>query len=560
MPDIANLDQLVGAMDGRSTTAGWDVVVSYSTKELNESLSKLWEADFFSKVEVRPKKKQGEIESDFEIALHRPTIKFIAQGAAVVRLEMGVSGRCWPDGKSPSSDVIEIELGIYSLTFEIPLVSVEDGERLSGDETSAEKAADSIVQFKQDSKETTRNIVMHFKNIPKETWELKPVDKEKASKLKATCDVADAVSELQAWFFNNVNDVEYKIAQVNNQKLPGGQSGVQLRPLSFVFASHGEGDDAVLSIYIQTDASGRAPGNTNPKFEISDNSGGQLIYRPLPKGYTAGMVIHHEVMRDNLFLPSLNAAVTVEGETQHAASNSLSPGARGFQFNVKVDRKFMQPVNEPYDFRLDFWNGSYSEVFGKGILLNLQDHPLVLRIEDGKAKWTLAYEDNNMTWQRNLLDGSRGFRGSIDLRIWVDTTAPPKDNPNGPRRDPIPLIPSQADLSLPTTAFAFVPRNEFHFDVKARDDPDPVSAWPLWKRFLTGGNSHSATWSNQIPTNFQNLEAKFADIKFHWQSLNFLCTKNVFAAGKDIVQIDTGVGLKTPHDVMLVGRIVPVMQ
>lgn len=69
----------------------------------------------------------------------------------------------------------------------------------------------------------------------------------------------------------------------------------------------------------------------------------------------------------------------------------------------------------------------------------------------------------------------------------------------------------------------------------------------------------SIRWQEELPSKFNNLTVEFdKPISFSFQGLNFLLTTNVFAnpISQNIIKIDTGLGLLTPHDALLVGQVV----
>ncbi|KAL6808377.1 hypothetical protein V8C40DRAFT_165624 [Trichoderma camerunense] len=530
MARTATVTELNEAMKSHSVTGDWDVVVSYSTKKLNAILDSLWyrggKTDF---VAITPKSQPGQLENDYEMKLHNPTLNFVTKGPATACLKMGLSGTAWIGGKAAAKKV-DIQLGTFQIQFEVPVVSVPSDAQMSGSEVPSVKPADSVIEFHNEAG-SARNIIFHFQDIRQEKWEVDTLDKNKATNLDASIDMTEVVSELQTWFYDNIKDVDYCIAQVNNEAVPGTESSTVLRPKSFVFATHGEGDDSVLSIYIQTEASNFNPGQTSPTFPIPATD--SVTYRPIPDGFDAAVTIRYEVMRDLFFLPSINDAIKM-ADGSLSASDTRDSSQDGFQFSVKMDVSYIESVQK------DYWWG---QQYGGKIWGNLKETPLTLRVRDGYATWSLEYWQSNIGWQQNQyfgMPGMSGWIGAVDAHCWVNNTQQ--------------ILPSNHDLH--TAAYSFKPQSEFHLDLAARPDPDPWSEWPWYKKLAMGKPKNE--WSNSLPANFQGFKVNFNEVKIEFKNLNFLLTKNIFANAltKDIIQVDTDKGLFTPHDVILVGKVV----
>lgn len=85
-----------------------------------------------------------------------------------------------------------------------------------------------------------------------------------------------------------------------------------------------------------------------------------------------------------------------------------------------------------------------------------------------------------------------------------------------------------------------------------RAGDEPPKAWYMHVMGVITG-SH---WSNDVPRVYKDLHATFDDVKVDAMSINFFATKNVFAGGEDIISISGRECIKTPHDVLLLGKIV----
>lgn len=234
--------------------------------------------------------------------------------------------------------------------------------------------------------------------------------------------------ELHSWFQETVRDVEYPVAQVNKSSISDNAGFRVLEPQSFVFASHGTKSDAVLSIYIKVKESGYDPGDLNPVFPLTTN--GDLVYKLVPEGYEASVLIRYDVMLRN-FLDSINSSASLPN-SQPAASDSRGSGEDGFRIKIKVDSHYIKdPASQSWFDLVPFLDWiPVSQEYGKKFNINLIDNPLNLRIQNKTATWWLNYDQSNIMWQRNFhwagggepgTSGAHlGDTGVFDAKVTVD--------------------------------------------------------------------------------------------------------------------------------------------
>jgi hypothetical protein len=61
--------------------------------------------------------------------------------------------------------------------------------------------------------------------------------------------------------------------------------------------------------------------------------------------------------------------------------------------------------------------------------------------------------------------------------------------------------------------------------------------------------------ATELPHTMDKLEMKFDTIQVPMHTINWLLTENIFAGHGNLIELDVNEGLKTPHDVLLVGKI-----
>lgn len=78
----------------------------------------------------------------------------------------------------------------------------------------------------------------------------------------------------------------------------------------------------------------------------------------------------------------------------------------------------------------------------------------------------------------------------------------------------------------------------------------------FFERLFAGPQYDRNIWDDNVPDECKNLQVGFLDFSLSLASLDYVATKNVFASSHKVVHIDTGKGMLTPHDVMLLGTII----
>ncbi|KAI0967773.1 hypothetical protein F4678DRAFT_482796 [Xylaria arbuscula] len=521
----APLNTLVSALRGRSITNAWDVVVSYNLAKMQTVLNDLWGGKQVGAIPIDPKPVPGKIVNSYLMQLHKPALKFIAEeGPAMARLTMGLSGISYLD--QDKDKPLPIDLGTFVIDIDVPLVSIPGGPGMSGDGKLAE-SSNTLKTFGE-NKPAEYNIVFHFSSVSEKKWNLRTLDAEKVTNQDTSIDMLLVSNELQRWFRENVRSIDYILAQIKEDEIPAATAGdVILKPKSFVFAINGTGADAVLSLYIQTKESGFGPGDTNPSFSLPDQDG--MAIRLVPAGYDVSVVIRHEVMRDLFFVSNINRILGA-GATYDVRDASED----GFKFAIRSNQYYEQKINDRELFQ--------SYVGGGKLHGNFLEHPFIFRVQNNSAWWTLDWSDK-VNWQLNNHFGGKPCLGSFDVHTWADSTTQNI---------------ASSDRNLSSFKWSFLPASQFHITMTPTGNPDPWSNWPVWKKFLYGPPNYD--WSMDLPEQVSTYKPNLNEINISFNGLDFFLTKNLFAKPSDpnVITIDSGVGLLTPHEALLVGTIGPL--
>ncbi|RXS80452.1 hypothetical protein EST92_17560 [Streptomyces sp. TM32] len=494
------LTELVSAMNGQPTANEWDIVVSYSEGQLNDFLKKRYEQGEL--VELVSISTTGtnpitgdDFRIDYTVNFQTPTMNFILGRADVVRLTMpiGAGSRyaVTPAGAEKPSRSAEIPDG-YSVVAIVPLAA------LSGDAGDVVDQGN-VVRFEHGGP-STRHVVLHFRNDSKGTvFQVQPPPGQGPPGDILTTYFLPKLSE---YFQNEVAEVAYVLAGVDNSQ--PSKDAKLFTPKSFAFASTGEEGAGCLSLFIQTAESGNPAGNAAPSFQ----PGGRQM-SPVPTGYTASIILSHDLVTNAFFKPKFEA----EGFTVEVESC-----ARGALLSLSKD---VSVIREGEDEQWIFGGHCYT-----GLRLSMKDFPLKLELSDGKAtaKWTGRAESSWSEWTAG--EGQTGHYGGVDVTI---------------------------DLSKAAEAFSVTNRGidfpEFKF---TRDD------------FVVGINKHSCSFLERLggcletPPPFYSgqMTLQIPGINFSQRGLDYFLETNLLEPGRQMIEVDSHAGLGTPHDFLIVGKIV----
>ncbi|KAL8750394.1 MAG: hypothetical protein Q9184_006439 [Pyrenodesmia sp. 2 TL-2023] len=515
-------------MNGKSATCNWDVVVSYRVGKLNAVLRNMWNRGHYSQAEVDDvmdvsKKKR----TKYRLKVNSPTLQFVKDGAAAL-LTMGIEGDAYSYGADQTFDekmpvTATFYRGQYTLQVEVPIATIPAEIVESGDVEKFKEAAkvDHHCVFADQDYKKGHNIVFHFQAIPAESWKIVSTDAKGNINPKIDATLAAAAAVLQRWFLRTVKLVDYTIAKIVNEKSVDDPDSV-LQPLSFVLSAQGQGDSASLSIFMQTKGSTYGPGDRKPRFSVAAS--------PIPDGHDASIILRYEILRDSFFIKKLSASLKTK-DSPVPVLDFHTEGEPGFDFGVSIDRTFIKNGQN-----FDMVN-QFLLQYSKGDTWHLRDHPIKLRIRDAKASWTLSrssileWVDINHTEIGEPVLSSTNGKTIVEYSVDKETS----------------IVTTESDIS--TIGFAFT-KKDLKIVPRAGDEPPK----PLHMRIL--GALAGSQWSNEVPEVYKDLHATFEDASVHAMSINFFATKNVFAGGEDIISVSGADGIKTPHDVLLLGRVV----
>ena len=281
---FSSLSDLVSSMNGKPSTNQWDIVCSYTVAQLNQFLQAQYEVGKLAKeVHLSTEREDPLMGTDFTISYNiqfaSPQLGFISGRSGFATLEMpikdGSSYSVTPKGADKPTRTVSIPGGKYSVKAVVPLAAIR------GD-TGEIKEQGNIIEF-SDGGSHDNHVIIHFKNEKGTSYEIVPKSDPQDKDTLETY----FLPVLSQYFQTEINEIDYALSTVNNSQPPSGLS--VFTPKSFAFASMGDGDSGVLSLYIQTSESNNPPGNASPSFQPGDS---QVF--PIPKSYTGSIVISNK--------------------------------------------------------------------------------------------------------------------------------------------------------------------------------------------------------------------------------------------------------------------------
>ena len=292
------ISDLVQAMNGNPSTHNWDVVVSYSIKQINESLVEKYNAKKIVteiKFDIPVVLKNESYIIRYDINFDPPVLSFIAgESKAKLVMKIGKGSNYLVIKDNTITQTKPIPENQYSLKMTVPLAVLHGT-------TGKIIESGNIVNF-VDHKEEEAHVILHFKNA--ESISIDPTSDPEYPEHKELFDILDNyfLPYFSLHFAKNMTELDYALAGLNNYKLPSNQ--LNLAPKSFVFSTMASSDGQydVLSLYIQTNLS-----NSQGSSIILSFKPGDTAILPIPQGKTASVIISRDLIANFLIKPQLES-------------------------------------------------------------------------------------------------------------------------------------------------------------------------------------------------------------------------------------------------------------
>ena len=497
---MASKIDLVKNMAGVDSTNGWDIVTSYTEKQLNSFLASQYDAGKLAKqVKLSNKRHDPLTGAQFTIAytinFDSPKLSFIQGRAGYVNLLMPIgknsSYTVTPQGAAKPTKTGEISGNKYSVKATIPLAAI------AGDSKVTDQGQ--VIAFSSGSAQKS-HVVIHFKNEKGALYTLEPVPGPADKDILSTY----FLPLLEQYFQTKVNEIDYALAGVSNET---PAKGVTLfTPKSFVFTSSSYNKIGVLSLYIQTEQSGNPPGSQTPFFQPDTKA-----LSPVPDGFTASMIFSYALMTKGFLEPQLKTsgfAVAFPASTQ------------GVKATLKKDVSVIGDGKKSSFIIKDY---SYKE-----LSISLNNYPLNLTILNGKVSVDWSGETTSK-WS-NLEGSDEGAGITINngkVKITIDMEEGPKD-----------IAVNNKGLTIPDFTF-----NKSNFSVHTK------ACSCKWYESLSGCKT-------DVPDYYKkDMKLEIPAINFSLHGFDYFRETNLLTPGKTAININSKEGVATPHDFLIVGDV-----
>ncbi|GJJ09107.1 hypothetical protein Clacol_003329 [Clathrus columnatus] len=321
--------------------------------------------------------------------------------------------------------------------------------------------------------------------------------------------LGDLKDIIRSQFLTKYKHIIYELARTNNSK---PVEGIKLVPKSFMFATHKPDEgETILSLFIQT-------GDTNNGLQSRLNSnwdtlwGTTLACPPIPSGKTASVILAKNTIFTSMIEPGLK---------NQGYSGELDNTTRSLQ--IQIDTK--KEIHEPEDKKSSMYSSTTYHTAINVVLPKLQlvleqnpsDKPAYCR-----GSWSYKYK---FSWDEYSALGDGSDRnGSVTVENTLDEDTYP--------------VKLENEYTLEVN---FKIRKE---KWKVTATPDSQSFWDI----INGGSTKVPSWT-------KDLNVFLPEMNIDMGSLDFFLTTNLLLPSREVIDIDTKLGVQVPGDFYLVGSV-----
>ncbi|KZT25380.1 hypothetical protein NEOLEDRAFT_1133756 [Neolentinus lepideus HHB14362 ss-1] len=326
------------------------------------------------------------------------------------------------------------------------------------------------------------------------------------------------------YLHSNLSAVKYALAVVTPAQM---QDTVHLTPVTMTFTvvtrptDQGDGGPSCLSVYMRTKG-GYQDGHSHPVFRVKSEYNTVETY-PIPYGHSSSIIIRHKLFYEKFLQKELQSIVDSKGSKAFTSvSNITSDSDSGFRVRMYLNKDYI--VHSLQDHHVSKQDSPW-RIFYNNVISTFDNCPLTMTISGSQAIWTLSFPgEKEIKWEHDYLSK---WHDTMTEHGFVEYSLSFSSSGNLLSTDQKQI---SAVIDVPTSAWK----------------PKSYARQPgFWDFFSCDypGIIKGAIESLAYPAFRGTLR------------LDFFATTNVFAPGKSIIDIDTWVGIKTPHDVLLVGDV-----
>ncbi|KAJ4269006.1 hypothetical protein NW762_003079 [Fusarium torreyae] len=534
--------EFLEALKSRNATSDWDVLVSYSEKQLNDLLSIRWKRSMESvdlpfSVKIAIGNDGSYLQNSFEVRLGAPALSFeTTTGRATLSfpIEGGYKSTVFLKGMEPIDKGSKtITPKAYVVDVSVPMVHMvaNVNEKLLAASTSSysddlrpENATPVILEHDQELKFgdkgiSSSHITFHFDN-KKVTAKTRNITGKELEEDGMLTDTADPIA-------NHLKDekkvkwIEHSIAIVTDREDPAGhESSSLLRPVKCMFNTQ----PGVLNIFIKV----KGGTSTNPTIPPVFQHKGPVGLLPFPSGTEASIIISRYMLINDFLLPNLRKFCK-ELKSERPIEVSKPASGSGLKLNLRLEE------DKTFNFHKVSSGWNWNEFTVKNYKVDFTKNPLYAIVDTGTDGVT-----PQVTWKWS-------FHQSLDWRRDVVTV------PGRQGRHEVTVGRAKLEANMPKTSRPFAAINDESLNITLSfEDPadEPTLTFTPEERDVPWGENAKLVIG--IPAELKELRMALTPFAMSFPKLDFFETQNVFAPGTRFI---TAKNVLFPDDLVLTGMM-----
>ncbi|WPC43927.1 hypothetical protein [Clostridium sp. JS66] len=403
---MSDLNTYLQDMSGGSAANKWDIVCSYSTKELNKILEDKYSSekptiykDITFDIERADPFTGEKFKIKYELTLGAPSFSFIAGINGKCKLVMAIKGKYTIITESGKAIEKVIPSNKYSLNGILPIVAVCGTANSSSNNEPKIVEEGNIINFSEQIQKAS--VTLQFKHNEETSWSISPSPGPDDKDIMETY----FLPAIAQYFKDSSTEIDYTLASISSKSvnIPGDQ--IVIEPLSFVFATYAEGDKGALSLYIQTKNSGNSAGNKVPSFQPD----GKAIL-PFSDGYTASLILSSDFFQKVCFKASLERAGWTDIRT--SPKETIIYAKNNYKARLVANEVYYDHGQEEYNYYDGKLINGGDNYIKFTFFYDGQNHKMKLNIKLDPLQY-------QQFWQWSRTTGGYGASTSDDAKITI---------------------------------------------------------------------------------------------------------------------------------------------